>query len=171
VKPGSTIGYNSLLSVTVALNCRSKVGRFDGCHPRYVHLDRRLETGGFVARVMVVEDNPELLSLFTHVLARSGHAVTPCRDAIRALEQVRDSVPDLVITDFDMPPGMTGRQLVRALKDDPATTNVPIMMVTGSVSAINEAERSDLACYLAKPVLPADLVRHVHEVLDRGCGT
>jgi CheY-like chemotaxis protein len=121
-----------------------------------------------MARVMVVADNPELLSLFTHALAGSGHAVTPCRDAARALDQVRANVPDLIITDFDMPPGLTGLELVQALKGDPATANVPIMMVAGSIPAMSAADRSALACCLGEPVLPAELVRQVREVLDSG---
>jgi CheY-like chemotaxis protein len=63
---------------------------------------------------------------------------------------------------------MTGLELVQALKGDPATANVPIMMVTGSVPAMSAADRSALACYLGKPVLPAELVRPVREVLDSG---
>ena len=121
-----------------------------------------------MARVMVVEDNPNLLALFTHVLGRAGHAVTPCRDAAAALDQARETLPDLVVTDFDLPPGMTGLHLVRALRSSPATANIPIMMVAGSVSGMSGVDRTDLACYLGKPVLPADLVRHVQQVLD-GC--
>src|SRR5207253_8485485 len=93
--------------------------------------------GKFVARVMVVEDNPNLLALFTHVLVRAGHAVTPCRDAAAALDQVRETPPDLVITDFDLPPGMTGLHLVRALRSSPATANIPIMMVAGADSGMS----------------------------------
>ena len=130
-----------------------------------------------MARVVVVEDNAGLLALFTHVLARGGHVVTPCRGAAQALEQIRvleqtqNAVPDLVITDVDMPPGMTGLDLVKELKARPATTNVPIMMITGSVSTVSADERSGLAGYIAKPVLPADLARHVHDILANGSCT
>src|SRR5437763_15549825 len=117
---------------------------------------------------MVVEDNPNLLALFTYVLVRAGHAVTPCRDAAAALDQVRETPPDLVITDFDLPPGMTGLHLVQALRSSPTTAHIPIMMVAGSLSGMSGVDRTDLACYLGKPVLPADLVRHVQQVLEVG---
>lgn len=121
-----------------------------------------------MARVAVVEDNAELLALFTHTLIRAGHAVTPYRSAVAALDQIREHIPDLVITDFDMPPGMTGLDLAQALTADPATSHIPVIMITGSVSTSHDIDQTVLARYLGKPVLPSDLVRHVHDVLTGG---
>jgi CheY-like chemotaxis protein len=118
-----------------------------------------------VACVVVAEDNAELLALFTHVLLRQGHAVLPCRSGQAALELVQREHPDLVLTDFDMPPGMTGMELVAAIKCDPAVQRIPIVMITGSVTEIRPDERSMLAAYLTKPVLPEQLVSQVITVL------
>jgi CheY-like chemotaxis protein len=90
-----------------------------------------------VACVVVAEDNTELLALFTHVLRRQGHTVLPCRTGQAALALVQRERPDLVLTDFDMPPGMTGMELVNVIKTDPAVQWIPVMMITGSVTHIS----------------------------------
>lgn len=128
--------------------------------------------GTLVAQVVLVEDDAGLQALFGHVLTRAGHTVMPCRDADRALDHIRDALPDvlpdLVITDVDLPSGMTGLELVQALKADPATATVPVMMITGSETLVHEHDRTDLACYLVKPVLAGDLASHVDHVLADG---
>jgi CheY-like chemotaxis protein len=128
--------------------------------------DERASSGSVVARVVLAEDNRPLLDLFTGALTGAGHTVLPCRDGASALAHARSDRPDLLITDLDMPCGMTGLQLVAEVKSDPATRHIPVIVVTGSVSARSGAAAvPDVTCWLDKPVLPVDLVRHVAAIL------
>src|SRR4051794_13403643 len=141
----------------------SKVRRIGPVSPGY-HGDHQGDEEDHVARVVVAEDNPELLALFTAVLTRQGHTCLPCRSGQAALTLIQNR-PDLVLTDYDMPPGMTGIELVTAVKTDPASRHIPIIMITGSDTQLNAEECAMLAAYLTKPVMPAQLVDQVTATL------
>jgi two-component system alkaline phosphatase synthesis response regulator PhoP len=87
--------------------------------------------------ILVVDDDPEIVTLLSTRLSRRGYKISTASDGTRALELVKKEMPDLVLLDVMMP-GKSGWEVARALKQDPATQAVKIMMVTAIGEKTNE---------------------------------
>jgi DNA-binding response OmpR family regulator len=87
--------------------------------------------------ILVVDDDPEIVTLLSTRLSRRGYKISTASDGTRALELVKKEMPDLVLLDVMMP-GKSGWEVARALKQDPATQGVKIMMVTAIGEKTNE---------------------------------
>jgi CheY-like chemotaxis protein len=93
----------------------------------------------FVSRILVVDDEPDLRFLLRRIFEKAGHEVTDAGHGAEALECVRGSPPELVVTDMMMPV-MGGRELIRRLRADPATAQIPILAVTGNGELADAAD-------------------------------
>jgi two-component system alkaline phosphatase synthesis response regulator PhoP len=119
-------------------------------------------------RIVVIEDEPDILELIRHNLAREGFRVSFAADGDDGYQMVVDQLPDLVLLDL-MLPGMDGLEVCRRLKEDPATRSVPVVMVTA------KGEESDIVLglglgaddYVPKPFSPRELLARVRAVLRR----
>ena len=89
------------------------------------------------ASILVVDDDPEIVTMLTTRLGHRGYKVSSAGDGHRALELARREKPDLVLLDVMMP-GKSGWEVARALKQDPVTQAVKIMMVTAIGEKTNE---------------------------------
>jgi len=89
------------------------------------------------ASILVVDDDPEILAMLTARLGHRGYAVTSASDGHRALELAKRDKPDLVLLDVMMP-GKSGWEVARALKQDPVTQGIKIVMVTAIGEQVNE---------------------------------
>jgi DNA-binding response OmpR family regulator len=87
--------------------------------------------------ILVVDDDPEIVTLLSTRLSRRGYKISTASDGTRAIELVKKEMPDLVLLDVMMP-GKSGWEVARALKQDPATQGVKIMMVTAIGEKTNE---------------------------------
>jgi CheY-like chemotaxis protein len=115
--------------------------------------------------ILVVDDNPELLELlreglsdhFTILLARSG---------AEGLNRVASAHPDCAIIDIRMP-GIDGLQLVRTLRGDPETIDMPLIILTAlpEEQGLLPGLLSGADRYLTKPVLPSELIPAIHDAL------
>jgi two-component system alkaline phosphatase synthesis response regulator PhoP len=120
-------------------------------------------------KILVIEDEPDILEVLQYNLEREGHKVIACRNGEQGLSRIRTDNPDLVILDL-MLPGMDGVEVCRQVKSDPVTRGIPIIMVTA------KGEESDIVLglgigaddYLSKPFSPRELVARVKVVLRRG---
>jgi PAS domain S-box-containing protein len=114
---------------------------------------------GKQARVLIADDNADMREYLTNLLRNSGYDVSDVDDGRRALEAIRAEVPDLVISDVMMP-GLDGLQLVGALRTDPRTAAVPVLLL--SARAGQEASIEGLQAgaddYLVKPFTAAELL-------------
>ena len=112
-------------------------------------------------RVLLADDNADMRE-YLHRLLRSGYQVTAVADGLTALDAVRASAPDLVISDVMMP-GLDGLALVAALRSDPRTADVPVLLL--SARAGQEASIEGLEAgaddYLVKPFSAAELLARV----------
>ncbi len=122
-----------------------------------------------VYRVLVVEDDEDLIDLLARSLTNIGHfTVTVATDGAAGLEQYYVDRPDCMVIDVVMPQ-VNGTQLVRALRGDPETANVPIVMLTALATEraqfIGMASGAD--SYLTKPITPQALALAVHEAIAR----
>jgi DNA-binding response OmpR family regulator len=80
-------------------------------------------------KILVVDDEPDLVELVTYNLRKEGFIVSSAADGEKALHMIREKGYDLVILDL-MLPGIQGMELCRILRNDPKTEGIPIIMVT-----------------------------------------
>lgn len=120
--------------------------------------------------LLIVDDESPNLEIMVESLSRSGsdYRVYQANGGALALQIARKRLPDLIITDWDMP-GMSGLELIRALKADPATAEIPVIMCSGVMTS---AENLRLALdtgavdYVRKPLDPIELQARVHSMLE-----
>lgn len=87
--------------------------------------------------VLVVDDDPEIVTMLSTRLGKRGYKVTTASDGIKALEMAKQDKPDVVLLDVMMP-GKSGWEVARALKQDPETQSVKIVMVSAIGEKTNE---------------------------------
>ena len=113
------------------------------------------------ARVLVVDDNPDLRDYISGLL-RNHYRVTTANDGIEALEAIRSDPPDIVLSDVMMP-RMHGIELVQALRGDPDTVNLPIILLSARAGGEAAIEGLDAGSddYLTKPFTAQELLARV----------
>ncbi len=121
-----------------------------------------------MSRVLVVEDDKDIADLIAHYLQRAGHAVDAAASGTAALRRVKDSAPDLIVLDL-MLPGMDGLLVCQALRSDPATAAIPIIMLTARGEESERITGLELGAddYVTKPFSPRELVARVAALLRR----
>jgi putative two-component system response regulator len=119
-----------------------------------------------IARLLVVDDEPVIASLLQHVLEAEGYEVAVARDGLEALAAVGDRKPDLVLLDIDMP-RMSGDEVCRRLKCDPATRLLPVIMITarGDLPRRLDAWEYGADEFLAKPFQAAEVTARCRSLL------
>lgn len=89
------------------------------------------------ARILVVDDDPEIVTMLTMRLTKRGYTVSSASDGHAALEVAARELPDIVLLDVMMP-GKSGWEVARALKQDPATSKMKVVMVSAIGEKTNE---------------------------------
>jgi two-component system alkaline phosphatase synthesis response regulator PhoP len=119
-----------------------------------------------VRRILVVDDEPEIVRLVRDYLERSGFEVVTALDGSEALRMARQHRPDLVILDLNLP-GLDGLDVARALRRD---GDIPIIMLTARSEEIDRVAGLELGAddYVSKPFSPREIVARVRAVLRRG---
>ena len=119
-------------------------------------------------RLLVVDDEPNLLRAVAACLKAENYEVSTARSGHEALMQLAESVPDLIISDIRMP-GMDGYRLARQLRGSPRTALVPIVFLTAKDETADRIEgfRAGIDAYLTKPFEPDELIAVVNAILQR----
>jgi len=120
------------------------------------------------ADVLVVEDEPDIRGLIVHHLEREGFRCRTATSGGEALARVRATPPDLIVLDL-MLPGMDGLEVCRRVRADPATSALPIIMLTAKADEVDRVVGLEIGAddYLAKPFSTKELVARVRAVLRR----
>ena len=118
-----------------------------------------------MAKVLLVDDVPELLELWTIVLEDEGHDVVTAEDGVTALHTYHRHRPDLVITDLDLPK-LHGLAVIARLRS--ACADVRIIAMSGSERALHMARNLGVPVALHKPVGKAELVAATRWTLRGG---
>ncbi len=115
--------------------------------------------------ILIVEDSPSELALMSHYLNESGYKVIQATGAKEALEKAISHNPDVIVTDVVMP-GMSGFELCRSLKRNPATQKVPIVICSSKNQEIDRlwAMRQGADAYVTKPYTREQLLRTIKSV-------
>lgn len=118
--------------------------------------------------VLVVDDEPDILELVRYNLEKEGFAVTGVATGEDALAAARTKLPDLVVLDL-MLPGVDGLEVCRRLKSEPATQQVPIVMLTAKGTEADIVAGLELGAsdYVTKPFSPRVLTARVRATLRR----
>jgi diguanylate cyclase (GGDEF)-like protein len=117
------------------------------------------------ARILVVEDDPEMNNFVALALRMAGYEVMQAHDGLRALDLVREFEPDLVLSDVEMP-RMGGLAFAQALHKEPATATLPVIFVTGRNELEARVQGLEYSVdYVVKPFATPELLARVRAAL------
>jgi two-component system phosphate regulon response regulator PhoB len=119
-------------------------------------------------RVLVVDDEPDIVALVAYHLAKSGYSVSTAASGPEGLELARRDKPALVVLDL-MLPGLSGLEVMQQLRADPRTSRIAVLMLTARREESERIEGLTLGAddYLTKPFSPQELVLRVGAILRR----
>lgn len=119
-------------------------------------------------RILVVDDEPDLLELVRFNLSQAGYAVETAATGKEAVERIRRAPPDLVVLDL-MLPDLPGTDVCREIRSDPRLAELPVVMLTARSEEVDRVVGFELGAddYVPKPFSPRELVLRVKAVLRR----
>lgn len=119
-----------------------------------------------MAKLLLAEDDEFSRDMLVRRLERQGYEMISASDGREALQSARQHRPDLILMDLDMPV-MDGRLAMTALRSDPRTFKIPIIVLTAHASAEDVAAAVESGCYSyeTKPVALKRLVERIEEAL------
>jgi two-component system phosphate regulon response regulator PhoB len=119
-------------------------------------------------RILIVDDEPDLLELVRFNLAQAGFEVQTAQGGLEGLEKAQRWRPDLVVLDL-MLPDLPGTEVCRKLRADPELTGLPILMLTARSEEIDRVVGLELGAddYVTKPFSPRELTLRVRAILRR----
>lgn len=119
-------------------------------------------------KILVVDDDLDTLKLVGTTLEKQGYLIVAAKDGVEALEKVAQHKPDLILLDLMMPK-MDGYEVTRRLRNDPATSSIPIILFTAKAQVDDKVAGLEAGAdeYLTKPTHPAELVARVRALLKR----
>jgi DNA-binding response OmpR family regulator len=132
-----------------------------------VRLQPEVRGGG--RRVLFADDDPGMRAIVLMNLEAEGFDVTVVRDGDTALGEIERTLPDLIVLDVMMP-GMDGYDVLRRLKSNPKTAEIPVVLLTAKAADTDvwEGWKSGADYYMTKPFDPDELARFAHHVLGLG---
>ena len=120
-----------------------------------------------MARVLVIDDEPDVVRLIVKVLSGRGHVVQIARDGASALARVKLEPPEVILLDSDLPK-IDGAEVCRRIKADETTADVPIVMMTSSyIDIYDVSTASGPDAYIVRPFVRDVLANVVERVLFR----
>lgn len=119
-------------------------------------------------KVLVVDDEPYILKILSFKLRLTGLEPVEAASGEDALRLVREAAPDLVLLDVSLTPGLTGFDLCRILKENPATAGIPIIMLTARTLPAERdlGLRLGATSYVTKPFSTKVLVQEIEKALS-----
>ena len=119
-------------------------------------------------KVLVVDDEPYILKILSFKLRSSGFVPFEATGSEEALRIVREEHPDLVLLDVSLPHGLSGFDLCRILRENPATSRTPIVMLTARNLPSEKALGLQLgaSAYITKPFSTRTLIEELQRVLS-----
>jgi chemosensory pili system protein ChpA (sensor histidine kinase/response regulator) len=123
-----------------------------------------------MAKVLVVDDDPDFVKVSSKVLERAGHEVVSAASGAKALQAMREDPPDVVLLDIMMSYILDGLDVSREMAEDPALKDVPVIMVTSLTGVKGSGmfpsdEYVPVDEWLSKPVDPETLLARVDQAL------
>jgi len=119
-------------------------------------------------RILVVEDDKDIMEVIAYSLSRAGFHVVSAADGEEALRVLEKEVPELIILDLLLPK-IDGKEVCRRIKQNEKTRNVPVLMLTALGEEMDRVVGFELGAddYVVKPFSPRELVLRVSAILRR----
>jgi CheY-like chemotaxis protein len=117
-------------------------------------------------KVLIADDEVYMLRLLEMTFKKGGYTVVSCRDGHEALSRAASESPQLIVLDVMMP-GLDGLGALRQLKADPATRDIPVVVLSAKGHSLTkaEAELAGAVLFLPKPFSPNQLLGEVQKIL------
>src|SRR2546430_2940902 len=127
-----------------------------------------METGSG-RKILIIEDESDVADLLTLNLRKAGYRVSMAADGASGLQKARDDKPDFIILDL-MLPKMSGLEVCKILKNDTATSQIPILMLTAKAEEIDRIVGLEFGAddYVTKPFSPREIMLRIRAILRRG---
>ena len=124
------------------------------------------ETRTHQGKILVVDDEVYILHILDFILGAESYEVITATNGDQALHKVRDEKPDLVILDIMMPK-LDGYETCRMIKSDPATSQIPVILLTAKGREIDQRLGKEVGAndYITKPFSPTKLIDRVQAIL------
>lgn len=124
--------------------------------------------GSHLKKILVVDDEPDIVELVRHHLQQAGFQVLTARDGREALDLTQTQKPNLVVLDL-MIPVLSGTEVARILKQGERTRHIPILMLTARGEETDRVVGFELGAddYVVKPFSPRELVLRIQAILKR----
>ncbi|WP_457571388.1 response regulator [Desulfovulcanus sp.] len=121
-----------------------------------------------MTRVLIVEDEPDILNLLNLNLVQAGFEVIQTDNGLKALKLVRENMPDLIVLDL-MLPGMDGLEVCRQIKAYEETKHIPVLMLTARGEEVDRIVGFELGAddYVVKPFSVRELILRIKAILRR----
>lgn len=119
--------------------------------------------------ILVCDDEPHILHVVASKLKNAGFHVLTAEDGLEGFETALAERPDLIVSDYQMPE-LSGLEMCARLRGDPATAEIPVLMLTarGFAPEMAAVEVGNIRAVLAKPFSPREVLAKVHELLGVG---
>ncbi len=120
-----------------------------------------------MARVLIIDDDFEIVSILTEILKLENHEVSSAADPVEGMQASRKVKPDLIILDYHMP-GNTGAHLFESLRRNNATKKTPILFMSGEATPeqiLSEITDTEASRFLPKPVKLEEFRATIREML------
>jgi len=118
-------------------------------------------------RMLIVDDSPTIVAMLRKFLLQNGYQTIEAGDAEKGIEVARAERPDLIFLDIVLP-GMNGFAALRQLRRDPATREIPVIMISGNEQATEQfyAQRIGADDFMKKPFSRAEVFARIERLLD-----
>ena len=119
------------------------------------------------ARILLIDDEPDQNEMYRFALERAGFTVDEALDGADALTRARSMPPDLIVLDLRLP-DIDGWEVCRALKADPHTSGIPVVILTAAPhpTLAERAQAAGCAAHLLKPCFPDELTQTIRRILS-----
>ncbi len=123
------------------------------------------------AKILIIDDEPDILGLVKHTLEKGGFEVHTCDSGRRAWDEIAAFKPDLLLLDV-MLPGIDGYSLQTRMSQDESTKSIPVILLTALESARALFQKfPQVVGFMTKPFMPSDLLKTVQDVLAKAAGS
>ena len=123
-------------------------------------------------RILIVDDETHILQVLSLKLRNAGYEVIAANDGEEGLELAINKIPDLVITDFQMP-YMTGLEMCKGLASFESTEQIPVLMLTARGYSLDDSDLADvnIKVVIHKPFSPRSILETVQQLLAENVAT
>jgi len=122
-----------------------------------------------MARILIVDDSPSQLLGMKRIVEKLGHETVTAEDGASGVEVAKSTMPDLILMDVVMP-NLNGFQATRAISKEPATANIPVVLVTTKDQETDKVwgMRQGAKAYITKPFTESQLIEVINSLLVAG---